>query len=258
MESKICSCCKIKKSLDEFYNASKSKDGKTTQCKICIDIKAKSYKEKNIDKIKQFRKDYHQKNRNEFLSKQKKYCEENREKVNKKVKECYSKNKDKYNLQKKEYYEKNKEWLQGKNKENYLKNRDEFLKYKKEWHSEKRKNPDFKLVENLNSLFREKVKKENYCKIGNLFDYIEIDELAYIEHMRKSEHWNNYVNDSEIQIDHIIPMYIFNFNNPDDIKKCWHYQNLRLTTRKENRKKHNILIPELIEKYNISHLLPEN
>lgn len=32
---KTCSCCKIEKSITEFYNDKKAKDGLTSQCKTC-------------------------------------------------------------------------------------------------------------------------------------------------------------------------------------------------------------------------------
>lgn len=35
--TKICSTCKVEKALEEFHNSAKSKDGKKSSCKSCID-----------------------------------------------------------------------------------------------------------------------------------------------------------------------------------------------------------------------------
>ena len=47
MESKICTGCKIEKSLNEFYKKSGRKNAKESKCKICRNISIKSYRENN-------------------------------------------------------------------------------------------------------------------------------------------------------------------------------------------------------------------
>lgn len=44
---KICSKCSEEKSLDEFHNSSKSKDGKQSQCKSCAKIAARDWGRQN-------------------------------------------------------------------------------------------------------------------------------------------------------------------------------------------------------------------
>ena len=55
IQTKICSKCKIEKSIDIFFNCSKTKDGKLNHCKECCKLRiqkyAKSEKGKNILKI---------------------------------------------------------------------------------------------------------------------------------------------------------------------------------------------------------------
>lgn len=38
MDTKVCKKCGIEKSLDLFYNAKKSKDGKCFRCKVCMNV----------------------------------------------------------------------------------------------------------------------------------------------------------------------------------------------------------------------------
>jgi hypothetical protein len=60
-----------------------------------------------------------------------------------------------------------------------------------------------------------------------------------------------------IHIDHIIPVKLYDFENIEEIKKCWNPKNLRLIPGIENIKKSDNLDFVLIKKYNIEHLLPK-
>ena len=69
METKICSNCSIEKEITEFYlNGSKPQ----SQCKECIKIKTKKYKENNKEKYQEYFKEYRQKNEKELKEYQKK------------------------------------------------------------------------------------------------------------------------------------------------------------------------------------------
>jgi len=57
-ETKICTKCKIEKSLSEFYKDKQKKDGLTSICKICH----KKYYKDNFNSISDYKKLYHTKN----------------------------------------------------------------------------------------------------------------------------------------------------------------------------------------------------
>jgi hypothetical protein len=78
METKICSKCKIKKELSEFYKNKKKKDGLCGYCKSCWSIFHKEYRVKNSEK----EKDRHSKYRLENKEKIKKWRDDNKEKIN--------------------------------------------------------------------------------------------------------------------------------------------------------------------------------
>lgn len=64
-----------------------------------------------------------------------------------------------------------------------------------------------------------------------------------------------------LELDHIIPVSAYNIHNISDseFKKCWSINNLRLITKEENRKRLRKRIDfELVKKYNIKDLLPED
>jgi len=47
MEKKICRKCKEEKEICDFYNIRKSKDGKRSKCKNCINLENNLYVKKN-------------------------------------------------------------------------------------------------------------------------------------------------------------------------------------------------------------------
>jgi hypothetical protein len=44
MDSKKCTCCGEIKPLDQFYTEKRAKDGKTSRCKVCLDIQKREYR----------------------------------------------------------------------------------------------------------------------------------------------------------------------------------------------------------------------
>ena len=88
---KICSNCKIEKSINEF-SFIKTR-GFRAKCKTCLNEQNKSYNEKNKDKLIEYRKNYRLKNINKIKAYDKIYQKENKEKL----KEYKKLNKDKVN-----------------------------------------------------------------------------------------------------------------------------------------------------------------
>ena len=60
---KTCSKCKVEKPLDEFYNHKNNPDGKTYDCKSCKKESKRKWREKNLNKIKEYDRIYKDKNR---------------------------------------------------------------------------------------------------------------------------------------------------------------------------------------------------
>lgn len=73
MVNKICTKCKIRKPLDEFYNSSKTKDGKTYCCGECFRAKSRLYHNENKESIAKKSKIYRKNNRDYFNEKNKKW-----------------------------------------------------------------------------------------------------------------------------------------------------------------------------------------
>jgi len=77
METKICSKCKEEKYVCEFYNNRKSKNGKRSRCKKCLNLENTLYVKKNKDRVNAIKQ---------------KYVDNNKEKVKQSKKEWFEKN----------------------------------------------------------------------------------------------------------------------------------------------------------------------
>ncbi len=158
-KTKVCSCCKIEKPLEEFDICRKNKDGRQCKCKECRKIyrqqnkdkireSKKRYAEENKEKLKEKHKKYYEENKGEILVKYKEYrdshkeeireCrqeyyQENKEKVKEKVKKYASDNRETINQKNREYYQENKERLNQANKEYQQKNKEKIAEYQKKY-----------------------------------------------------------------------------------------------------------------------------
>lgn len=152
------------------------------------------------------------------------------------------------------YRKNNSETFKKRNKEYYEKNKELYIERRKKLDIQQRLNPEWRFIANLKDLFR-----KNFKSISEgVFEYTGISESVYLNHIKNSEYWDEYCVSRELNIDHIIPCVVYDRNNPNDIRKCWQPENLRLIPAKENKSKGSKVDIQLIEKHKIKHLLPEN
>ena len=95
--SKTCTKCGETKPLDDFHRDKRRPDGRRSDCKECVleykrryheenrDKRLEShrrYYEENRDKVLEYRRCYHEENRDKVLESQRRYREENRDILN--------------------------------------------------------------------------------------------------------------------------------------------------------------------------------
>lgn len=208
---KVCRICKKKKFIKDFHIKRGTFDGRRSECKECIKIIQKKYKELP-----------------EYQEKRKKYD-----------KERYNKNKDKILNIKKKYYKENKESILN-YKKNYRLNNGEKIK---EW----RINNKERLSE-LQSNYRKKyphvitwrsILYSTLNRLGTKKSSKTIDELGYSAEQLKEHIENNFdegmswENHGEWDIDHIRPVSSFSSDTPmnvvnslDNLQPLWKIDNL--------------------------------
>lgn len=105
---------------------------------------------------------------------------------------------------------------------------------------EYRINLRYKLDKRIKGAIRCSLKNKSKVKFWESLVGYTANELK--KHLKKTipngYSWQDYL-DGELQIDHITPISVFNFDSTDqiDFKRCWELKNLRLLPAKENRNK---------------------
>lgn len=218
--------------------------------KIILREKIRNYKQKNKEKISKQNKEYSQ--RPESIKIKQEWFKKNEKRIKEKRKKYYEKNKERINRRRKEYYSipKNKQKLKHSQRKyeqrlGIIQMRKDFEKnpIRKEqhkisnriWHRRKREeDPFFKLITNLRSRLRMALKQ--YTKNGKIRKAQEygINYKSILENLKP------FPKDlSKFEVDHIIPLSWFDFNNPKEIEWAFAPENHQWLTKEENRIKSN-------------------
>jgi hypothetical protein len=209
---KVCCICHIEKDISEFSKMSRNKDGHRGQCKSCLKELSSVYYVKNRDDILKRQKLYQSQNKDKKIHYDKVYVERNKEKRHKYSKQYYQNNKDKKNQYERERKER------------------------------------YPVIKVLSSLRRRlifivhdmMIKKESHCMdlIGCSIDDFRVHvESQFTEGMN----WGNY-GVYGWHIDHIIPCAAFDLSDPLELRRCFHYENLRPLWAEENWSKNAKII----------------
>lgn len=171
-------------------------------------------------------------------------------------------------------------------KEYYLEHRDEILtrlktpkvrkarnEYqrtpeRREWYrnylKKKRKtDPIFKLRQSIKDRLRydgKNITKEKGLRAEEIIGYPLDKAWEYLKTTIPQDMTEQDYLIGKLEIDHIIPVLCYTYLNvkDDEFKKCWHYRNMRLALRKENKDRGKGIDWELVRQYDIPDLLPEN
>jgi hypothetical protein len=92
---KVCKGCKESLLIENFGWSNKKQSILMARCKKCHANKQKIYQKQNYKKIKQYQKEYGEKNKDKLSKQRSNYYKDNLKKIAKKQKEFYAKNKEK-------------------------------------------------------------------------------------------------------------------------------------------------------------------
>jgi len=230
---KICSKCKVSKTLDCFNRNSHSKDGMRCSCKCCDKITTEKYTAANKDKINERKAEYRSRPEIKEIEKQKYKEYYNRDEIKARYKDYRNQPevKDRYN----EYF-----------------NRPDVKEHKKEIGKvyapirKKRLNEKYHTDEKyqLTTILRSRLHKAlSRNKNDTTINYIGCDvvflkkwlEFRFDENMN----WTNL--GSYWHIDHILPINRFDFTNERHKYICFHWTNLQPLTCFDNQSKSDSL-----------------
>jgi hypothetical protein len=212
MENKVCSSCSEEKPLTSifFHKRKDSKDGFRGECKICNENKKKEWREKNPDKIREYRKFYK---------------ENNPESYRQSARNTYLKYYEYYRKQKNDYWA-----LNGK-------------KIKEKVKEKKTNDPFLRLYDSYRARLKAFFKGKNKSKSTKDLVGCSWEELKmHLETQFKSGmSWDNY-GLKGWHIDHIIPL--SSAITEAELIKLSHYSNLQPLWAKENLTKSNKISDE--------------
>ena len=227
METKLCSCCKLIKDVNEFHRNKSKKDGLQEYCKICRNSKSQQNKEKRKD----YRKEWYLKNSEKVKSIENLRYHQNKNDINQKRKNLYNSDESiriKVREQQKKYYENNKE-LFSENAKLWVK----LNRVKRNEISKKHYN-EYKTLMICRRLIKRTLKylgTEKESRTIELLGYSpsqlkETIESKFLDGMS----WDNY---GEWHVDHIKPISSFDkteipkvINSLDNLQPLWAFDNL--------------------------------
>jgi len=223
MLTKICPTCKVEKTTDQYNKNKTRKDGLQRECREC------NHNHHN--------KHYHTKKSirlTENLQPDHKICSSCKQELSF---EHFNKLKlGRFGLRStcKE--------CDGNRDKNYRNNNKEKLnQYRKD---KKATDPQFKLKHTLRLRLLDALKRDNITKNHSALELIgcPIEQCKqHIEQQFRPEmNWSNH--GSYWEIDHIIPCDVYNLEDEDQQKQCFHYTNLQPLTISENRSKKNKIL----------------
>lgn len=226
METKLCSCCRLLKSKNEFSKNSKMKDGFCHYCKDCKRLADRKYNKKHNEKILLKKKEYRDKNKERIKDWKREYRKNNKDKIYEGQHKCYLERKEYYKNKSKEYAKNNRDKT---NKRAYLKYRSDI---------------NFK----LSKLFRIRVYKlvKGYNRSLHTLELLGCSLEKLKIHLQQTAIKNGYqdfdintYSGKDFHIDHIKLCSSFDLSKEEEQKKCFHWSNLQVLTAQENWEKKN-------------------
>lgn len=221
METKRCYKCGEAKALCEFNKDKNRKDGLHNRCKLCL----KAYYQTNKDKIAKRKKAYREANKDRIAEKR-------------------NNNKDKKALYDKQRYAKNKEQILEKGK--VYRSTEAAKSNHAKWKRERRKQPTFRIKNNVGRAVHHALKKQGGTKGGSTFSALPYTPSDLVEHIEKQfdekMNWENY-GDYWV-VDHIYPQSLLPYSSLEDenFQKCWALENLQPLEKIANIKKSNKIL----------------
>lgn len=236
---KRCTKCGTVKSVSEFSERADRKAGYRNKCKVCIKIYNHEIYLANAKKRKAKQREWNAANKDKKKEQSRKWYLENPEKVAASRKKWAEANPEKVKAIIKRWVENNPKKVREK-AERWRKNNPEKAKEiarrgnLKIWNS-----PMGRLSGTISSAIRRTLKGTKSRRHWEDIVGYSIEQLkSHLEKQFDSNMtWENH--GSYWEIDHVIPVRAFNFNDIDhiDFKRCWALKNLQPLPKSENRKK---------------------
>ena len=194
----------------------------------------RQYREKNRDRLKAQQREYYLANKEQINARNKAYYHENKEAVKQAQRKYVERTRRKTSEYQKSWREQNVLYIKQYHKRYYLENREEIIEKSIRYQQSCPKAKAAKaLRRRLYSVIRTKglysgTKDLLGCSFEDFRDYIEAQFKGCMSWDNYGRAWN---------LDHIIPCAAFDLSNPDQVRQCFHFTNIRPLWRMTNLRK---------------------
>lgn len=197
----------------------------------------RNWNKKNKDKKREHDRKYREKNKEHIKEITKIWRENNKEHINKTIRQNYKKKPEKFKARTKKYKDLHEEQIKLRNQEYKRKNKEKIRDYQRE----RRKNPIYRLKDNISSLIYISIKRAGYRKSKKTEQILGCTIEEFIDYLTsKFKEGMTLENHGEWHIDHIIP--ISTAKTKEEVIKLNHYTNLQPLWAIENLKKSNKIL----------------
>ena len=158
------------------------------------------------------------------------------------VREYNKINKDKIKIRRRKHYLENSERIKERVRKYRINNREKSNANKRKYRKQQRQNPTYRLLNNFRgAVWRSLRENKNGEHWEDIVGYSINDLKLHLEaNFKDGMTWENYGKNGW-EVDHIIPVSMFNINNFNSpgFKKAWALENLQPMWAEENQKKGN-------------------
>ena len=214
------------------------------------------YNNENADRFKQYQQKYYQDNADKIKQKKQKYRQDNAEIINQRRRKDYQDNTDKFKQRNQKYYQENADKIKQQSQKYYQdnaykvkqqrkKNRQENkCKHNKEHHRCSICNPPLYLLDIQRINLRRCLKIANLDKTKPTIEYLGCEAVYFKDYIQKKMDIYNETAEikmdfTNIHIDHIKPVSVFNLYDENEFLDCSHYTNFQPLLAKDNLSKKN-------------------
>lgn len=172
-----------------------------------------------------------------------KYYEANKTAYSQKRKEYYLSHKDQENRKVAEYREKHRDHLKEKERESRKANPDKHRKRARDYQRDRcQRDVAHRLSRILRTRIYVEIKEASSRKSASGMTLAGCSSIELIQYLESKFYggmtWESFgQGHGTFQIDHIIPVGLFNLNDPEQQRKCFHYTNLQPLWYDDHRKK---------------------
>lgn len=235
-KTKICTKCGVEKPWTKEFFYKHTKARLKSRCKKCCNAITAEWAKNNPEKIKQHRKNCKYKPSKDQVAKYaKSYYEKNKDKMKQSTRDWQKNNPEKFKEHCKKYRETHKEEMREYKRKNkhrwksssdyYRENREKILEKMSERYSS---DAEYRLKLCLRRRIWKAMRAQRHRKDSNTADLIGCSIPEMKRHLEsqfaEGMSWDNY---GDWHIDHIKPCASFDLTDPEQQRECFHYTNLQ-------------------------------